>query len=306
MLGQTKPAAVSMYEATGETAFIYHQIRQVLRASGVSAIFRSWAGAEHVLDAMWSALRPNLETRAFEDASDHVREAAAHAAHPLGTLGAVTHFEPTESRAFQIRAALDLHRYLTPKLLLLAAAARLALDGEYIGREGAVATELVERGVPPRMYPMALVDERPDDKQLRDLFRDVRRTMKTTAADDVYRSLALWPDYFTAAWTHLRPLTRGDEFRDAVDSVRETARSLARTLPLPLRLPPEYFQGRQADMETAASITAEYEDALPGTLMNVMLFATDWQPLDALARSPFAAESRAARRASPRTTAEVA
>jgi|GEM_PF-6708524 len=68
MFGMGKPRPVDEYEARGETERVYHAIRQTLRVTGVNLNFRTWAFFERFFPVMWDAIRPNAETRAFEEA----------------------------------------------------------------------------------------------------------------------------------------------------------------------------------------------------------------------------------------------
>lgn len=133
LLGLGKPKPVPEHEAEGEVERVYHEIRQTLRVTGVNLNFRTWAAYGKFLPAMWDAVRPNAETRAFENAADQVRMRAVLAADKLGRLGVPAAVRLGDSQAFQIRAALDLYHYVNPKLLVLTSAVRLALDGEPVG-----------------------------------------------------------------------------------------------------------------------------------------------------------------------------
>lgn len=71
-----KAKPVGEREATGDIERVYHEIKQILRVSGVNLNFRTWAGYGKFLPAMWDAIRPNLETRIFEGGADQIRAAA--------------------------------------------------------------------------------------------------------------------------------------------------------------------------------------------------------------------------------------
>jgi len=79
------------------------------------------------------------------------------------------------------------------------------------------------------MAAMEMVSETPDDKSLRDLFDDIKKTLSLRSVNSDYRTLALWPDYLADAWGRLKPVTGRDEYTAAADRLRETARTLART-----------------------------------------------------------------------------
>jgi hypothetical protein len=109
---------------------------------------------------MWDAIRPNLETRVYESAADRVRAEAVGMAGQLGRPDIRNRLLLGESESYQIHKALDLYHYINPKLLVLTSAMRLALMGEQItAGSGQADCELIERGVPARMYPMEIVSD---------------------------------------------------------------------------------------------------------------------------------------------------
>jgi hypothetical protein len=120
---------------------MFDDVRDTLRVTGVPEPFRRWAEHKEFLPQLWSALRPNAETRAFENAADHLRAEAVRAA--AGLRSAAPAVPGPE---------LDLYHYLTPKLLLICAAARGALEGDGLDRLRTYAdVERVERGAPADM-----------------------------------------------------------------------------------------------------------------------------------------------------------
>lgn len=289
MFGLGRPKTVDEYEARGETERVYHQIRQTLRVTGVNLNFRTWAGFQHVFPAMWDAVQPNLETRIFEDAADQVRVQAVHAADALGLVGAVSRSEMGDSQAFQVRAALDLYHYVNPKLLVLTSAVRLALEGESPGQPVSTDVETIARGAPAGMYPMEMVNEDPDNDQVEDVFRDIKKTLGLSQINSDYRTLALWPDYLDAAWNGLKPIIRRDEYRTAADALRERSRTLACRLPHPVPLTREQVEALGEDVNEVMQTTEQFEQLLPGLILNIALLALDWAEPETLARSPFPA-----------------
>ncbi|MBW3654837.1 MAG: halocarboxylic acid dehydrogenase DehI family protein [Gemmatimonadetes bacterium] len=279
------------HEAEGELARVYHEIRQTLRVSGVNLNFRSWAGVNGFLPPVWDALRPNLETRAFEEAADRLRARAITKAATLGRLGAREGAAPGQSQAYQIRAALRLYHYVNPKLLLLTSAVRLALDGESPGGSGPAREPSVPRGVPAGMYAMEMVEEDTDDPRVAGVFRDIRETLGLSHVNSDYRTLALWPDYLEEGWRRLKPIVQDPEHADAADRLRAQAREEARSLPYPLELTDKALAEHGADGRRGREMTEAFEQLLPGLILNVALLSFDWEEPDALLASPFPAMS---------------
>ncbi|MBW3628113.1 MAG: halocarboxylic acid dehydrogenase DehI family protein [Gemmatimonadetes bacterium] len=277
------------HEARGETERVYHEIRQTLRVTGINLNFRVWASFEHFFPAMWDAVQPNAQTRAFEDAADRIRAEAARSADALGRVHAVASALVGESPAYQVRAALDLYHYVNPKLLLLTSGVRLALEGERVGGSASGPAERIVRGAPPRMYPMEMVSEEPDDERTREIFADIQESLGISRVNSDYRTLALWPAYLEVAWRGLKPIATSDPHRSAAEALRQLARTEARAFPYPLTLTSAQVEALGEDASAVLKTTAQFEDLLPGLILNVALLALEERDAGALARSPFPA-----------------
>src|ERR671910_2398512 len=112
MVGR-KPQPIAEHEARGDTARIYHEIRQTLRVTGVNLNFRTWAGFPVFFPVMWTAMQPVAASRAFESASDALRSRAVDLALELPRLHVSAALG--ESQRYQIARALALYDYINPK-----------------------------------------------------------------------------------------------------------------------------------------------------------------------------------------------
>jgi hypothetical protein len=153
------------------------------------------------------------------------------------------------------------------------------------------AMEHVERGVPANMYPMEMVPDKPDEKLVKEIFQDIRRTLSLPSINSDYRTLALWPDYLAAAWRGLKPIIEREEYKTASDELRETARKLALNLPYPIDLSMEKVKEIGEDEEVLEK-TESFERLLPGLIINIALLELEWQSAEALSSSPFPAKIR--------------
>lgn len=297
MFGFGKLQPVAEHEAAGEIERVYHEIKKVLRVTGVNLNFRTWAGYQSFLPAMWNAMRRNAETRHFEDAADRVRAEAAHAAEALGRLSAIDAVQLGESQTYQLRAALDLYHYINPKLLVLTSAVKLALDNGTVERSKTAHTETdsVDLGSPDKMYSMEMEDENPSDGRIANIFKDIKETLSLSSVNSDYRTLALWPDYLEAAWQRLKPVVRSIAYQNAVSQVRETAVASALSLPYPVSLSRQTIEESGDDFDAVVKTTAQFEELLPGLILNIALCEHDWRTGDDLARSPFPATPRPVR-----------
>ena len=295
MFGFGKSSAVAEHEAEGEIERVYHEIGQTLRVTGVNLVFRKWAAQQGLLPVIWDAVRPNVETRAFEQGADELRAEAANAVDALGRLSAASEAALGQSQTYQVRSALELYHYINPKLLLLVAMVRRALDGKTSsGAETSKSmVERIERGVPTRMYAMEMEDAEPDDKRLQELFGDIQQTLSLESINSDYRTLALWLHYLDAVWIKLKPIVVRSEYDQAKASLRNLADNLAAGLPFSVSMERDRIEQADADFEQAVESAASFDRLLPGLILNVALCLQDWRTAEELARSPFPARLRA-------------
>lgn len=283
-----QPQPLAEHEARGDTARIYHEIRQTLRVSGVNLNFRTWAALPHFFPAMWAAMQPVAASRQFESASDDVRTRAADFALTLPALR--TDAPLGESQCFQIERAVALYHYVNPKLLLFTVLVKRGLTGERAAPNAsrtARSGRSVSFGPPAGMAAMEMVDEDPADTRLRRLFSDIKRTLQLSSVNSDYRTLALWPDYLEPAWAALKPVVQTEAYRQAAAALGEQAWSAADTCPTPAGMELDRLAARGEKTEALMDVTDRFERLLPSLIVNIALFARDWWPDDRLKRSPF-------------------
>jgi len=276
-IGSGLPKPVSEFKAAGEIERVYHEIRQSLRVTGVNLNLRTWAAFEHFLPAMWDEVRPNVETTVFERAANQIRAEALQAAGAFPQAESQAEAGLGESRSYQIRAALDLYHDINPKLLVLTSAVAQALHGEHIGSDNGAGVEKLPRGEPAKMFAMEMEPEKPGEKRLRHLFRDIRKTLSLQRLNSDYRTLALWPDYLRLAWSRLKPICRSADFQRAGAQLREHARALARSLPFPISLTLGRVKELGDDPQKVLETTRAFEQLLPGLILNIAVLQLDWQ-----------------------------
>jgi halocarboxylic acid dehydrogenase DehI len=297
MLGfnRTNHRPIAEHEAEGEVDRVYHEIRQTLRVTGVNLAFKMWAVHERFLPVFWNAVSGNVETVAFERCADALREETATLADSIGKLDVADRVRLGESQAHQLKASLDLYNYVNPKILLLTSAVRLVLDGEPIGaarRERNGGLDRIELGAPPAMPSMEMVSDDPDDRRLRAIFEEIKKTMSVQYVNSDFRTLALWPDYLAAGWERLKLVLKRERYIAACESLIDKSRALARTLPHPIPLTRTRVAEAGADVDEVVRITNAIERVLPQLMIAVDLFALDFRAPQDLLRSPFPPEVR--------------
>lgn len=277
-------------EASREVERIYYEAREVLRVTGVAGALRAWAAHERFLCALWEAMGPNLETRAFEEAADALREEALEGASALGPLGAWGSARLGESQTFHVRGALELNHYVQSKLLVLASAARLALSDERVGRGLTPGSaERIERGASPRMAALEWAPQPPRDARVAAVWEDVERTLGPPGVADEWRALGLWPDFLAGAWERVRPRVLSEDFTQAADVLRLSARRAARGLPYRVALSHERVEALREDTAAVFRVTDALERRLPVQVLVLALLAREVPGVDV---RPFPAPAR--------------
>lgn len=290
VFGFGKPKPVKETEATGEIERVYHEIKQSLRVSGINLNFRTLAGYERFFPLMWDAMRPIAETREFENAADEIRSESVKSAAALGKIEAKSKAEPGESQSRQIEKALALYHYINPKLLVFTSKVKQALEGEAARNTDSPArnAELIERGVPQKMYPMEMIAEEPDEERVAAIFDDIKETLSLSSINSDYRTLGLWADYLEAAWNDLKPIVQTAEYEKASNDLREKSGELARKLPA-IFLSKEQLEEAGENADEILKTTEKFERLLPSLVLNISLLSLDWHPAEELLKSPFPA-----------------
>jgi hypothetical protein len=288
---QTASRLINEWGAEEETERVFHEAKQVLRLSGVPSVFRAWAALDRFFPIMWDAMRPNVETRTFEEVSDHLRATAVRLASRLGKLGARPRVWLGQSQSYHLQGLLDFYHYADAKLLLFASAMRRAIEtqGTVSAQPGPV--EFIERGVPSKMLPLELAAE-DHDPRVRRAFAELEALVGPHAAEGEYRSIGLWPNYLLAVSERLIPILRSEAYIRASNELFDVARDLIRVLPYPIALSRDRLKALGQSTGPVLSATASIERGLPGAAIQVALMSLEWRPAEVLVRSPFPAATR--------------
>ncbi|RVT97473.1 hypothetical protein EOD42_06495 [Rhodovarius crocodyli] len=216
MAGDPVPA-VTEAEARGETADIFADLRGVMGVKVVNLIWRHIATIPGALPAAWGMLRPLYASGAVEEQSRALR-----AALELPHLAPI----PTPPAIRDILTAYDTGNGLN---LLGLNALLLRLDGAAV----------IPAGLPPRPAPApgpALPPLLNLDAMDAATAARVLRLNLMGASDggailaSLYRHLAHWPDYLSAAENRLAPLAADGRLENIIETTRGLARRQAQAL----------------------------------------------------------------------------
>lgn len=281
-------------EAPAELASTYRDIRQCLRSTYVPLLFRVLGPHPSLLKRVWKQLRPNIVSRAFEEASDDLRAHLATAAVNLGAplIEPVLAAEGFDGDDLEdIRAQVDIFHYVDPKQLLCESILLLACEGHRVGGMH-VRPEMrltIPEGPPRDMGRLSMVPEEPPGS-ITEVFGEILETTHLPVATADMRALARWPTFLEAAWSELRGVYRHPQFKATLATISREADSLARHLPHPVELNEETLEEDMRFMNETGELL---ERIRPGVhrlalLASALKVALDG-PQDAL-DSPFPVE----------------
>ncbi|WP_141333616.1 hypothetical protein, partial [Myxococcus sp. AB025B] len=94
---------VSEQEARGDVERVYHELRRTMRVTGVDVSLRTWAAWPRFFVAMWEAMGPNEETRAFEESALELWQQTLDTTVAWDELGAWEAAKLGSSQRFHVR-----------------------------------------------------------------------------------------------------------------------------------------------------------------------------------------------------------
>ncbi|MBZ4411474.1 halocarboxylic acid dehydrogenase DehI family protein [Myxococcus sp. XM-1-1-1] len=267
---------VSEQEARGDVERVYHELRRTMRVTGVDVSLRTWAAWPRFFVAMWEAMGPNVETRAFEESALELWQQTLDTTVAWDELGAWEAAKLGPSQRFHVRGVLELYETMLPRVTLMVAAVRLALEGQRVGRgESPGVGERLERGAPSRMAAMEWVAEKPTEPGVKAVFADIVKTVGPPGVPGEYRALACWPGYLEAAWRRLKPRIGDASYQQAAEVLRESARRRARELPYVVTLSRQRVMALGEDADAVLKVTEALERRGTVLLLNLSQLVQD-------------------------------
>src|SRR5919201_425339 len=257
-------AVVDETQANRQTIEIYELVTRKVRVGRVPLLFKALA-AEKALVPCWTALRPAIRVRAFEEAADDLRARAARAAVDLGCPLIETQLEWAGydvDEIDQIRGQVDIFHYVDAKLLMAVTVLAEALSGGVGGvPRGPRGEQRVPRGVPQDMDPIELVPEDANGA-LGKVFRSIRVHLGLGLVPDDFRALGRWPKYLELAWADARKRDEERAARAAVKEITRSAEEAAAQLPVRVEIAQATLRDAGADPVRVRSLVQRFQRAL--------------------------------------------
>jgi hypothetical protein len=220
--------AITEAAATGDTAVIFADIRQVLGVDVVNLIWRHLATNDGALPWAWQALRP-----LYADGSVLGQAAALHRdltlppVPPIQTeVYAALGLRPADMTA--IRGVLSAYDHTNGMAMVALTALRGRLDRRVpAGIKPAEPTPLAAAariGLPKLLDLTAM---RPETAALVTALNGFGTRRPGAVLASMYRHLAHWPSYLAFAWLLLAPMDGDGRLADAIDQAYRAAQSYA-------------------------------------------------------------------------------
>jgi len=220
--------AITEAAATGETAAIFADVRQVLGVDVVNLIWRHLATMDGALPWAWQALRPlYVDGSVIGQATALRQDLALPSMHPIqaevyATLG----LRPEDMAA--IRGVLSSYDHTNAMAAVALTSLRGRLDGRVpAGSKSAEPTPVVAaaRIALPKLLDLTAM--RPETAVLVTTLNGFGTRRSGAVLASMYRHLAHWPSYLAFAWLLLAPIDGDGRLADAIDLARRAVQSCA-------------------------------------------------------------------------------
>ena len=282
-------ALVDETQADRQTIEIYELVTRKMRIGRVPLLFKALA-AEKALVPCWTAMRPAIRVRAFEEAADDLRARAATAAVELGCPLIETQLEWAGydlDEIDEIRGQVDIFHYCDPKLLMAVALLGHALRGGVGGaKASARAEQRVPRGVPPDMDHIELVPEE-SNGNLGKTFRSIRSHLGLGIVPDDFRAFGRWPKYLELAWADARKRDSEPRAQAALKELCAQADEAARQHPVRVEVTDAALKAAGAEPARVRALVDRFQKAMPGLVLDLALFKVQLDGAESGRESPF-------------------
>lgn len=213
--------AITEAAATGETAAIFADIRQVLGVDVVNLIRRHLATMEGALPWTWRALRPlYTDGSVVNEAAGLRKELVLPAMPPIPMeVYAGLGLGPDDLRI--IRRVLAAYDHTNAMAVLALTALRARLDGrvpENAKAAGSMPVPGAARITLPKLLDLA--EMRPETAAIVTELNGFGMRRPGAVLASMYRHLAHWPSYLSFAWLLLAPLDRDGRLATAIEQAQ--------------------------------------------------------------------------------------
>jgi hypothetical protein len=255
----------------------YRDIKATLRVQHVSLLFQAYASVARFLDYTWRRLRPNVLAAPFIEQARAIGARAERgvAAWPIGDHAAELRARNiSHADISRMREIADMFLDVDPKLLVVAQAVRLGLDGVQVGGGGVTGPqfggdkERLARDYRGLSAPM--VEERDAPLRVRALYDDVKQSLGAPFVFIEQRAMGAFPDWLDLWWKDDRACRQQPGYGALRTQLDDAAVAAAHGLPYRLNLADEALARTEIGADERARIArvnASFCDLLPDVLI---------------------------------------
>lgn len=256
----------------------FRDIKNALRIPVVSVVFQAYAALPKFIDIVWRRLRPSVLAPEFSRQAQSIDRLAQSAASAW----------PVTDHSAQLRGrgmtAVDLARMreiveafedINPRLLIVASAVELALNGATLGGTGANGpshAEQQERGKEFRGMRTEIADERDAPPRVRAIFEDIKNSIGLAIVSNDYRAMASFPDWLEIWWKDCKARMQEPAYAQLEDDLANAGREAAKNLPQRFALSDDLLSANGIDdvkREELRRINEAFVGALPRLIINI-------------------------------------
>jgi hypothetical protein len=212
-------SALSEAEATGETAAIFTDIRRTMQIPLITSIWRTLAGIEGGLDAVWKVAKPLFETGQPAAAHENLREETVLPVPESLVEGQLFCAGVTTEDLAVIRSLIQAYNRSNGMNLM-------ALTGLISIPAYLPACDPVPPDPPPWLEPPALPEKKDISPAMWTFLEQINRLGSVpgeTGLATLWRHLSHWPGFLAVVHAAFAPLERKGTIRRSIEQVLEIA-----------------------------------------------------------------------------------
>lgn len=274
---------VSEEEADPRLKHLFMDIQHTLRSPVINRVFRVLATCPDYLISAWVDLKPNVQTVYFEQQADEIRRRAVEI---MGSAGQA----PSPPNKEEITNVLRVFHYIDPKVMLVVAALRSAVTGQYPQLRELTVDEKrqIQPGI-PQDAPEISVSSRLDERAT-GVIEDINATFNQPATGLVYQALAPWPHYLEEAWQSLKAVIHRPDYHEIQRDIRRMADEAVLAFPYRMDINPHVLRHSglsERDIDWVRNTLSTFYAAYPRLNAHIAFWMAGLEGREAASRSPF-------------------
>lgn len=252
---------------------IFDEIRETFHTYVVPDPFLTMAQVPTFLELAWIQLKPNIESRYFQEVVNEIQTRAMDGVGREYTLS--DHATWLRARGYtpnqidQIKEILYLDFWIDTQMLLAVTALEQTLEGRHAGGDLSSPRDKVSVKQVSSILPHQILEEEALE-EIHLLYEEIKEKMSITYIPMEFRALAVWPDYAEKAWQDLQVILRSESYRIIRGKLDVFVATSVRRLPYAIhasRADLAVIGLNQEQMDLMMVTIREFQRILPGIIL---------------------------------------